>query len=48
VMGWYFNRISAAQMAEYTIDVLIKEGFLKSKTNENGEVELIKINESND
>lgn len=48
IMGWHFSKISAAQMAEQTIDVLIDGGFLKSRTNENGEIELIKVNQSND
>ena len=45
VMGYLFSRSSATQIAEHTIDVLIAGGFLKSRTNEKGEVELIKYDE---
>lgn len=48
VMGYLFARSSASKIAEQTIDVLIEGGFLKSKTNADGEIELIKVNESNE
>lgn len=42
---WVGFKKGALDAAEATIDVLIENGFIKSRTNENGEVELLKYNE---
>jgi hypothetical protein len=43
VMGYLFFKTETTTIVESTIDSLIENGYLKSRTNENGEVELLKI-----
>ena len=42
LMGYWFSRSSAEEMAGRTIDHLIEQGFLKYKKDDNGEIVLLK------
>ena len=45
-IGFYMGFNSSTRTAvERTIDVLIEEGYIKSRTNEDGSLELLKHNE---
>lgn len=43
-VGWYFGfKTNSAQTVSHTIDVLIKEGYIKTRTNAHGGIELVKV-----
>ena len=46
MIGYHFGRKSDEVVIANTITYLTQEGFVKSYENEDGELELIKINES--
>ena len=46
LVGWWFAYTSSLEtVIANTIDSLVKEGYLKSRTNEEGEEEIIKWDE---
>lgn len=42
---WIGLKVSVLKITEATIDSLIENGFLKTRRNESGEIEILKYNE---
>ena len=46
ILGWWFGAGSANKVViEHTIDTLIEAGYIKTRKNKDGQVELVKHNE---
>ena len=46
IIGWYWGfKSNSLNIIDVTIDGLIENGYIKTRTNENGELEILKYNE---
>lgn len=46
VFGWVVGKYASARnVAELTVNTLIDQGYLKTRTNSSGEIEILKHNE---
>jgi len=46
VVGWYWGfKSTTINVVEATVDSLIADGYLKTRTDDNGNIEILKFNE---